>query len=452
MRISSLAFGFMFFVSAANGAKIAVIDSGVDYKHKTLSSNMWTNPETKTVDADGTVYKDDTHGWNFAEKNNQIIDYKYLGTFSSDCTKIFDVQTKILQGQASQEEKDWYAAKKKDETFLKELSKFGNFVHGTHVSGISANSAPKASLVGIKLLPTEPPGGMAARLMKWFKNQYRSQLDSNDRDNPLAKLYLGFLAQQQGQMLAPVGKYTAAVNADVANGSFGASTTSVAPVIKQLLSSLLGEEPTEAELKDYSIYFVNEMVKSQKAFVAASPKTLFVFAAGNDGTNNDELPTAPANIKVDNSISVAATLGDASLATFSNYGSAMVEVAAPGVAILSTIPGDETLRMSGTSMAAPFVTNVAGLVKDSNPALGPAEIKKVLMETVDVKSFLQGKVKSSGIVNRDRAVKAALLSRDHNLSDAINLSRASVADVMVGDGPRPFRPEVLVTPLPNPFL
>lgn len=452
MRISSLAFGFMFFVSAANGAKIAVIDSGVDYKHKTLTSNMWTNPETKTVDADGTVYKDDTHGWNFAEKNNQIIDYKYLGTFSSDCTKIFDVQAKILQGQASQDEKDWYSAKKKDETFLKELSKFGNFVHGTHVSGISANAAPKANLIGMKLIPTEQPGSAATRLLNKFKAQYHAALDNEEERNPLAKLYLSFLAQQQGQMLAPVGKYTAAVNADVANGSFGASTTSVAPVIKQLLSSLLGAEPTEAELKEYSIFFVNEMVKSQKAFVDASPKTLFVFAAGNDGTNNDDLPTAPANIKADNTIAVAASLGDSAIATFSNFGSAMVEVAAPGVAILSTVPGDETLRMSGTSMAAPFVTNVAGVVKDSNPALTPAEVKKVLMETVDVKSFLQGKVKTSGIVNKDRAIKAALLSRDHSLTEAIRLSRVSVADAMVGDGPRPFLPEVLVTPLPNPFL
>ncbi|MBM4304867.1 MAG: hypothetical protein FJ112_11150, partial [Deltaproteobacteria bacterium] len=79
------------------GANIAIIDSGVDYKHRQLVNNMWQNSASKTVDADGKIYQDDTHGWNFAENNNQIIDYKYLGTFSADCTKIFDVQAKILQ-------------------------------------------------------------------------------------------------------------------------------------------------------------------------------------------------------------------------------------------------------------------------------------------------------------------------------------------------------------------
>ncbi|MFM8313399.1 MAG: S8 family serine peptidase, partial [Deltaproteobacteria bacterium] len=85
-------------------ANIAIIDSGVDYKHKDLKNNIWENPSSKTVDADGTTYEDDTHGWNFAENNNQVIDYKYLGTFSADCTKIFDVQAKILNGTATDAE------------------------------------------------------------------------------------------------------------------------------------------------------------------------------------------------------------------------------------------------------------------------------------------------------------------------------------------------------------
>jgi len=47
--------------------------------------------------------------------------------------------------------------------------------------------------------------------------------------------------------------------------------------------------------------------------------------------------------------------------------------------IKSTIPGDQYLELSGTSMAAPYVTNVAGLVKDANSKLTPAQIKQVLM-------------------------------------------------------------------------
>ena len=54
--------------------------------------------------------------------------------------------------------------------------------------------------------------------------------------------------------------------------------------------------------------------------------------------------------------------------------------------------------------------SVAGLVKDQNPGLNPAGIKKILMGTVDTKDFLKGKVTTSGIVNKARAIKAAELS------------------------------------------
>ena len=431
-------------------ANIAIIDSGVDYKHKELKNNMWQNPDSKTVDTDGTTYDNDTHGWNFAENNNQIIDYKYLGTFSGDCTKIFQVQAKILQGTATQEEKDWYKAKKNDAEFLKELQKFGNFVHGTHVSGISSAQAEKAQLVGLKLIPTETPGSAEIRQ---FLEENKTLANETQGDNPMVKMFLTMLAQRQSQMLTTVGKYTGAVKSEVANGSFGVSMTAVKPIVKQLVKQLTGAEPTDAETDEYAKFFVNEIAKGSKDFVGASPNTLFVFAAGNDGTDNDTIPASPANVKTDNAIAVAATNGVSSLAVFSNYGQKMVEVAAPGVAIDSTVPGDERLRMSGTSMAAPYVTNVAGLVKDANPGLNPAGIKKILMGTVDVKDFLKGKVTSSGIVNRERAVKAAQLSKQMTVEAAIKQSRRLVADesAAVWGSRRVSEKDLLVLPLPSTF-
>ncbi len=431
-------------------ANIAIIDSGVDYKHKELKNNMWQNPDSKTVDTDGTTYDNDTHGWNFAENNNQIIDYKYLGTFSGDCTKIFQVQAKILQGTATQEEKDWYKAKKNDAEFLKELQKFGNFVHGTHVSGISSAQAEKAQLVGLKLIPTETPGSAEIRQ---FLEENKTLANETQGDNPMVKMFLTMLAQRQSQMLTTVGKYTGAVKSEVANGSFGVSMTAVKPIVKQLVKQLTGVEPTDAETDEYAKFFVNEIAKGSKDFVGASPNTLFVFAAGNDGTDNDTIPASPANVKTDNAIAVAATNGVSSLAVFSNYGQKMVEVAAPGVAIDSTVPGDERLRMSGTSMAAPYVTNVAGLVKDANPGLNPAGIKKILMGTVDVKDFLKGKVTSSGIVNRERAVKAAQLSKQMTVEAAIKQSRRLVADesAAVWGSRRVSEKDLLVLPLPSTF-
>lgn len=431
-------------------ANIAIIDSGVDYKHKDLKNNIWQNSNSKTVDADGATYDGDTHGWNFAENNNQIIDYKYLGTFSSDCTKIFEVQAKILGGTATQEEKDWYKSKKNDPEFLKELQKFGNFVHGTHVSGISASEAQKASLIGLKLIPTETPGG--AEIAR-FVEEHKAEVTDNRDENPMVKMFLSMIAQRQVQMLTTVGKYTSAVKSEVANGSFGVSMTAVKPTVKQLVKQITGTEPTEAETDAYAAYLVNEISNGSKDFVGASQGTLFVFAAGNDGTDNDTIPASPANVKTDNTITVAATNGMDSLAVFSNYGNKMVEVAAPGVAIMSTVPGDDHLRMSGTSMAAPYVTNVAGLVKDQNPGLNPAGIKKILMGTVDVKDFLKGKITTSGIVNKARAIKAAELSNTMSVEAAIQQSHRVVADESAArwGGKAVSEKDLIVLPLPSTF-
>ena len=71
--------------------------------------------------------------------------------------------------------------------------------------------------------------------------------------------------------------------------------------------------------------------------VNSSPGTLFVVAAGNDGANDDTTPTDPCTIPAANLICVAASDQSDGLASFSNYGSTSVDLAAPGVNILSTI-------------------------------------------------------------------------------------------------------------------
>ncbi len=56
---------------------------------------------------------------------------------------------------------------------------------------------------------------------------------------------------------------------------------------------------------------------------------LFVAAASNDGTNNDDVPHYPASYDLDNIIAVAATTNDDTLASFSNFGATSVDLAAP---------------------------------------------------------------------------------------------------------------------------
>jgi subtilisin family serine protease len=77
---------------------------------------------------------------------------------------------------------------------------------------------------------------------------------------------------------------------------------------------------------------------------------LFVAASGNEGDDNDADPHYPSGYDLPNVISVAAVDQNGNLANFSNYGQFSVDVAAPGVNILSTIPGNKYATFSGTSM------------------------------------------------------------------------------------------------------
>jgi thermitase len=85
--------------------------------------------------------------------------------------------------------------------------------------------------------------------------------------------------------------------------------------------------------------------------IAACPNTLFVFAAGNNGGNNDTSPHFPCNYgappdNLPNVLCVAATDMNDTLASFSNYGRS-VDLAAPGVSIPSTWPAYDALATDG---------------------------------------------------------------------------------------------------------
>jgi subtilisin family serine protease len=133
---------------------------------------------------------------------------------------------------------------------------------------------------------------------------------------------------------------------------------------------------------------------------------LFVFAAGNDSSNNDgPNPVCPASWPNNNIISVAATDNRDQLADFSNFGANRVDLAAPGKDIFSAAPAEPGYKYeSGTSMASPHVAGAAALVLSIRPGLAPAQLKAVLLNSVDIIPGLQGAVRTSGRLNLARAL------------------------------------------------
>ncbi len=131
---------------------------------------------------------------------------------------------------------------------------------------------------------------------------------------------------------------------------------------------------------------------------------LFIAAAGNGGSdgvgdNNDITPNYPASYPNSNIISVAATDDHDRLASFSNYGVNSVDLAAPGVSILSTLPGNTYGYYSGTSMATPHVTGVAALIKSQNPTADDGTIKAQILQFAEKKTSLENKVATGGRLN-----------------------------------------------------
>jgi len=147
--------------------------------------------------------------------------------------------------------------------------------------------------------------------------------------------------------------------------------------------------------KNWESYLLQEVIRDSPA--------LIVFAAGNYGLDLDVHPLKET-IDSPNVILVAAANEDGNLHTSTNYGKKTVHVAAPGVNIYSTFLDDGYKVGSGTSMAAPFVSGLAALIKAANPNLSASEIKTIIMETVTPSPEWSERVVAGGIVNAENAI------------------------------------------------
>ncbi|MBI2926487.1 MAG: S8 family serine peptidase [Verrucomicrobia bacterium] len=142
---------------------------------------------------------------------------------------------------------------------------------------------------------------------------------------------------------------------------------------------------------------------------------LFVAAAGNGATSTKMYP---AGFSQPNIIAVAATDHNDALASFSNFGT-WVHLAAPGVSVLSSTPGNNYRFLNGTSMATPHVSGVAALVMAQNPGFTVANTKAQILNNVDVLAALAGKTSTSGRLNARKALGGAELPPDGVIPSAV---------------------------------
>ena len=130
---------------------------------------------------------------------------------------------------------------------------------------------------------------------------------------------------------------------------------------------------------------------------------VLVAAAGNDHGGNVSYPAA-----YDSVIAVSAMEKNGSIAQFSNTGPE-IELAAPGVSILSTYMDDGYASIAGTSMATPHVSGVAALLLSADGTMDPLEVREILAATAtDLGDEGRDELYGYGLVNASAALEAVL--------------------------------------------
>jgi len=166
--------------------------------------------------------------------------------------------------------------------------------------------------------------------------------------------------------------------------------------------------------------FLRNAIKS-----AGDAGIVFCASAGNDDEDNDEWPHYPSSFDCPTILSVAATSTTDALAWFSNYGDCTVDLAAPGDAILSTLPGGQYASWAGTSMATPFVTGAVALCAAAYPDETAQQRVDRILATVRPVEALRGACMTGGLLD----VPAAL-----GLGPVAGDTLAPVTTALVVDG------------------
>ena len=168
--------------------------------------------------------------------------------------------------------------------------------------------------------------------------------------------------------------YMAANGVRVVNMSWIESSEHLEGVLE---ANVVGKTADERRKIALELLAIEEKALTE-AFRAA-PQILFVAAAGNSSTDIGFARAIPADIALPNVLTVGAVDQAGEEASFTSYGD-RVRVYASGYQVESVLPGGSKTRTSGTSLAAPQVTNLAAKLFALDPKLTPTEVIKLILD------------------------------------------------------------------------
>ena len=263
-----------------------------------------------------------------------------------------DLQSNIDSPEASEVKK--FMSSLKSEEFkpaMEQLGLAGNYVHGTHVAGITMAGNPWARLV-------------TARISFDYKLQ----------PDPCPSKELAERGAKAHQATVDFFKKT---QVRVVNMSWGGSVKDGEEALEKCG---IGKTPEERQ-KLARTYFEIEKQALSKAFSSA-PDILFITAAGNSNSDSSFGEFIPSSIVLPNLLTTGAVDKAGDEAPFTSYGPT-VAVHANGYQVDSFLPGGTRVALSGTSMASPNVANLAAKLLAAKPGLKPAAVIAIIRESAD---------------------------------------------------------------------
>jgi len=259
-------------------------------------------------------------------------------------------------------------------TAIEEIGMVGNWEHGTHVAGIALAGNPYARLVVARLefdyhLQPEPCPNKALALA----------------EAAAARRTVAFLRAQKVR---------------VVNMSWGGSVLAIENAMEQCG---IGKTPQERKARAREIFEIQK--RSLTEAFRSAPEILLSPPPGNSNDDPAFVEDVPAAIVLPNMLTVAAVDLAGDEASFTSYGK-MVKVHANGYQVESYLPGGKRVALSGTSMAAPQVANLAAKLLAVNPRLTPQALARLIVETGDRSA--DGR---RNLMNPKKAVEAARAGR-----------------------------------------
>ena len=331
---------------------VGVVDTGIDYTHPDLYLNVWLNQgEISTTLKAGLRDTDGDGLITFRDLNNAVNAAYVTDLNRNGYIDAGDLLKDARWANGTDQDGNGYKDDLIGWDFVNnDNDPFDDNGHGTHVSGtIGAMGGNGTGVVGVDW-------NVQIVAMKFLNASGSGAVDG-------AVQAINYFTHES--QLAPSSENFVATNNSWGGGGFS-----------QALSSAVT--------------------------LAAQNDILFIAAAGNSSVNTDTTANYPSNLSTmagagyDAVVSVASLTSSGALSSFSDYGAATVDLAAPGSSIYSTLPGGGYGTYSGTSMATPHVTGAVALYASANPTASAAQIKTALLASTDSTASVNGLTLTGG--------------------------------------------------------